>query len=381
MECTLYLTDYCNLKCSYCYQGNEKNATFLDKEKLEQALKYIIENKIDNEDIYLTFLGGEPLLKKELIYEAIDIINNKYKDYKNLFKYRITTNCTLIDNELIKFFKENNFTIRVSLDGDESTHNLNRVSLDNKNNYETILNNVKKIHDNKLKYNIRMTVTKNTVNRAYDNIIYFYNLGFRDYCFGIDTFADWDDTSLQELRIQLKKVSNFYLDKNLNGENITIDLYDSRFTSIIGDKKNLFCSAGSKKHFNINSKGEIYPCSFVCGDDKWKLGCVNSGIDSAKFKNSINDSVYKGVVCKDCDIKFICTGRKCGFINYSQTGYLNKCSDDLCKIEKITYEYTKYVITKLYEENNDKIINLLDIAQKHNIKISKHFEDIVSLYS
>lgn len=377
MECTLYLTDYCNLKCSYCYQGNEKNATFLDKAKLEKSLEFIIKNNVEGEEIYLTFLGGEPLLKKELIYETIDIINKNYKDSRELFKFRITTNCTLLDDTLIKFLKKNDFTIRVSIDGDEETHNLNRVSLDNKNNYKHILSNIIKIQENKLNNNIRMTITKNTVDRMYKNVVYFYNLGFKDYCLGIDNFADWDEESFQVLKEQLDRVSDFYIDKVINNEKLSIDLYDSRFTSIIGEKKNLFCSAGSKEHLTINSNGELYPCSFVCNNEKWKIGSINKGLDINKFKESIKNSLYKGEVCKNCDIKFICGGRKCGFLNYSQTGYLNKSSDNLCKIERITYNSTKSVIKRLYDKNNHKIIDLLNIAKKHDIKISNNFNEIV----
>ena len=73
MECTLYLTDSCNLKCSYCYEGDSKNSTFLTEEKLRLALNYIKTNNPVNDDIHLTLLGGEPLLNKKLLRKVFEI--------------------------------------------------------------------------------------------------------------------------------------------------------------------------------------------------------------------------------------------------------------------------------------------------------------------
>lgn len=379
MECTLYLTDYCNLKCSYCYLGDEKNLNFLDRDKLEKSIDFIIKNNTEGEKIYLTFLGGEPLLNKDLIYEAVNIIKNKYSKYSDLFKYRITTNCTLIDDEIIKFFEDNKFNVRVSIDGDEYTHNLNRISINKGINYETILNNIKKIQNSKIEHSIRMTITENTIELLYKNILYFYNLGFKSYCLGFDTFAKWSEEKLEKMNTQLLKVADFYVDKLDNNEDIVIDIFDGKFTSIIIDSENLFCSAGSKGHLNISSSGELYPCGFVINNNKWKIGTVTDGLDTCKLRKSIKSSISKEIPCTECDIKFTCNARKCGFLNYSQTDYLNKPSSSLCNIEKMVYSINKLVLKRLYEKNNIRIISLLSNIEQYNLKISKQFKEIIEL--
>lgn len=379
MECTLYLTDYCNLKCSYCYLGDEKKLNFLDISKLEKSIDFIIKNNKEGETIYLTFLGGEPLLSKDLIYEAVNIIKNKYSKHSDLFKYRITTNCTLIDDEIIKFFEENKFNVRVSIDGDEYTHNLNRVSMNKNINYETILNNIKKIQNSKIEHSIRMTITENTIELLYKNILYFYNLGFKSYCLGFDTFAIWSEKKLEEMNTQLLKVADFYIDKLENNEYIVIDIFDGKFISIIVDSENLFCSAGSKGHLNISSSGELYPCGFVINKNKWNIGTINDGLDTYKLRKSIKSSIAKDIPCTECDIKFTCHSRKCGFLNYSQTNYLNKPSTNLCNIEKMIYSVNKLVLKRLYEKKNIRIINILDNIDQYNLKIRKQFKAIIEL--
>lgn len=97
MECTLYLTENCNLKCSYCYEGDDKRKKMLSKQNLEKALSFIVHNNPKTEIINLTFLGGEPLLNKKSIYECMDIIEHKYPESKSLFEFHITTNGILLD--------------------------------------------------------------------------------------------------------------------------------------------------------------------------------------------------------------------------------------------------------------------------------------------
>lgn len=86
MECTLYLTENCNLKCNYCYEGNDKRSKTLNNQDLEKAISFIVQNNPQNENINLTFLGGEPLLNKDAIYLCMDIINHKWSQSKELFK-------------------------------------------------------------------------------------------------------------------------------------------------------------------------------------------------------------------------------------------------------------------------------------------------------
>ena len=99
-----------------------------------------------------------------MIYKFIELINSKYKIYKHLFRYNITTNCTLMDDKIIEFFKVNNFTLRLSIDRDKQTNDLNKLSLNGQDYYDLIIKNIKKIIKLNINYDIRMTVSNNNVN-------------------------------------------------------------------------------------------------------------------------------------------------------------------------------------------------------------------------
>ena len=110
------------------------------------------------------------------MYAAISIINNRYNEYKHLFSYQITTNGSLIDKNVISFFKENNFDVSISIDGNIETHNINRKSISRKDIYNKIIKNMNWMLEVGLDLTVRMTVTLNNVSYLYENVKYFYNM-------------------------------------------------------------------------------------------------------------------------------------------------------------------------------------------------------------
>lgn len=200
MECTLYLTDYCNFECSYCYEGNLKKPSFLTSEMLYQALNFIVRNNLDDY-ITLTFLGGEPLLNKERIYEAVKYIQKRFP--KEKFKYKITTNGVFLDENIIQFMKENKFTISLSLDGDKFTHNLNRREKNDKDVYEIIINNCKRLLSVEPNAIVRMTLTPNNIKYLCRNVNYLLELGIKRIYTGINELAFWRDDDIKVFDNQL----------------------------------------------------------------------------------------------------------------------------------------------------------------------------------
>lgn len=377
MECILYLTDSCNLKCTYCYEGNTKNKSFLSSENLNKALEFIVNNNIPGEYIYLTFLGGEPLLNKDRIYEAMDLIHTKYRQWKDLFRYSITTNGILLDDGLIELMTKNQFNLSVSVDGDQMTHNLNRVSVSGADVYPVIMSKVKKLVENNIKFHIRMTVTVNNVHLFYKNILYFYNLGIKSYHIAFDSFGAWEDRTLKEMDEQLNSLDEFYLKKIVDYEDMLIDLYDYKYTTILFKKDSKYCCAGTKSHITITGKGEIYPCGYVANQENWKLGTVTDGMDPAAFLRNVKKSVNNISKCRDCDIAFTCKGTKCGFQNYSLSGYLNTPLDCICRLERILYKHDRKVIKELFQNKHKRIMKLYTEAISYGLEINHQSAELL----
>lgn len=377
MECTLYLTDNCNLRCSYCYEGTKKNKSYMDEQTLIKALNFIAENNLPDDNIDLLFLGGEPLMNKPILSEAIHIIDDKYKEIKHLFRYQITTNGLLLDSKTADFLKENNFAISISIDGDKETHNLNRKSVSGKDVYDLIIENMRYMLDSNIDFSVRMTVAANNAGRLLKNIQYFYDMGIRKINIGIDHTGEWSDGEIKTLDEQLTAVDRFYLDRISEDENAVLNIYDYKLTTFVYKRIPTYCSAGSANHIIINSNGELFPCGYVFNEDTWRIGDVKTALDRRKFIQTARCHVNKVSSCKDCAIAFTCSGAKCGFLNYAKTGLLNLNHETTCKLEMVLYRHNKTVIEEMYRRYSPKLIRLLKNAVEHRIPLGKPILQII----
>ena len=163
---TLYMTTDCNFKCQYCYEDYH-NHYQLNEKTLVDSLEFMM-NYGDRGKVLIDFLGGEPLLKKDLSYKTVAYIKDNYPERE--VKYYITTNCSMMDDRFIAFMKENHFTVRLSFDGNKETHDLNRVAKDEVSCYDKIFENIMKVKDSGLNFSVRMTVTENTIPYMFENI-------------------------------------------------------------------------------------------------------------------------------------------------------------------------------------------------------------------
>lgn len=377
MECTLYLTDDCNLKCSYCYEGNKKNKSYMSEATLEKALDFIAKNNLPNDPIDLLLLGGEPLLNKKMLFKTMNIINHKYPEIKHLFRYQMTTNGILLDDNTLKFIEDNQIELSISIDGDRETHNLNRKSINGKDVYDIIFGNMQKLLQRQMPFSVRMTATANNVHLLYHNVRYFYELGIRKINIGMDELGDWDKKSLQVLDQQLELLDTYYLECFANDEDAVLNLYDYKLSTFIFKRRPVYCSAGSKEHLVINSKGEFYPCGYVANEPLWEEGSVYTSFKRKEFLSTVRTHVKKVSSCIDCDIAFTCCGAKCGFLNFSRTGFLNVNDKTTCNLQRILYNHNAKVFEELYRAYNKKIIKLLKIAMDEHIPLGEPILQII----
>lgn len=377
MECTLYLTENCNLKCTYCYEGNNKRKKMLNNDDLEKAISFIVQNNPKGENIDLTLLGGEPLLNKTAIYSCMDIINHRYLQSKTLFKFHITTNGILLDEDIIRLFKENEVNVSISIDGNKETHNLNRKSKSGEDVYDDIISNMKLMQEMGVDFFVRMTVTENNVALLFTNLQYFFDMGIRKFHLGIDNMSQWTDEGLQILDEQMDKMDQFYLNVLCKDNNAILNLHDYKIGTFVAKSIPQYCSGGSEGHLVINSSGELFPCGYVVNDNVWNLGTINTGLNRNKFLESARSHVVPKSVCHECDIAFTCSGAKCGFCNYIKTGKLNVHSEQTCKRERILFKHNLSVFREMYRRKDKRIMKYLKIAYDNKIELNDIMKTII----
>lgn len=221
---TLYMTTDCNFKCQYCYEDYH-NHYQLNEKTLVDSLEFMM-NYGDRGKVLIDFLGGEPLLKKDLIYKAVAYIKDNYPERE--VKYYITTNCSMMDDRFIAFMKENHFTVRLSFDGNKETHDLNRAAKDGVSCYEKIFENIMKVKDSGLNFSVRMTVTENTIPYMFENICYLHEHGLDNICMIMDVYLKISDELKVEFEKQVGQILQYYLAEAAAGRVFTIDQFDGK---------------------------------------------------------------------------------------------------------------------------------------------------------
>lgn len=352
MEYIVHLTEKCNLQCKYCYENKEgRDLSF-------ENIKCLIDNEINQKNKYciLTFYGGEPLLKKDIIKKTINYI--KLKKSKTKFFFGITTNGTLLDDDFIIYMKQNNFSnICYSIDGTKYTYELNRMSKNEKYyDYDIVLNNAKKLLDN-FNFVVAMSViTKNNLENVGNNVEYLINIGFKYINLLLDYTYNWKDEDLGIIRQQLYDVADIYSNKIINEDDIDIPLLDSKIKTYINDKYNCNddCKYGMET-INVGTDGNFYPCMQFVGNSKFVIGNCKEGININLRRNLIEKVKKENEICKGCAIKSRCK-HMCGCRNLLLTGDINKVSPINCEIEKIIVEVADSMAEKLYRKNSKMFI-------------------------
>lgn len=360
-ELKLIVTNKCNLNCSYCYEKH-KGKSAMTKEVAMDAIDSFTENAESNTRLDLSFHGGEPLLEFEIIKYATEYLKEKSSLKKLDPHFGITTNGTLVTPEIAQYFKENNFRVKVSLDGKEETHNLHRKTIDSHDTYNKVVKAAYLLNENECDLSIRMTITPETVDSFVENVQWLLEKGFRKIEAVADNLADWSK-KIDKLEASYKEIQRIYIDR-LEKDRFSFGMFDGKIAQYLQARKPRFCNAGFG-HFVVNPDGTLYPCAYVMDKKEFCVGKLKGEIDKKKRKRYIEKHLTKNDICEECSIAHFCQGRKCSFNNYITTGYLNLSNDFWCKHEKMLYKIVEEIVDVLCIKKDTTIMKMLECIKNN----------------
>ncbi len=328
MNFNIIVTSKCNLRCNYCYEGNEKTHTDMSFNLANKTVEFIIEileklNDIDRRN-KIIFHGGEPMLN----FEVIKLIKNRLDNELNkkyIVDYMTTINGTIVNDEIIDFIKKNNIALSISIDGTKSVHDENRKYCNGKGSYDTMKKNLQLLKENGIIPRARMTYKSSNITKFHESIADISKLGF-EVCVPVADFYDneWTDSKLDILENQIDKIIN---DKNLNDMRISI------INKKILCKKRSDCFGGFTT-ITISENGDLYPCLFTLGETKFVIGNIltGNGIDENKRKIIFKEIYDEQNECDSCKANELCFGNQCKFLNYMVTGKYNIAPSINCRL-------------------------------------------------
>ena len=330
MNLTLHLTDNCNMDCTYCLR--EKCPKDMTEEVLIKACDLSFsKGKIAG----LCFFGGEPLLKKDLIYKALDYCEEKASKTGIKFSCKMTTNGTLLDEEFILRAKKANMGIGLSFDG--KAQDVCRFFVGGKPTSAVVEEKAKLLLKHMPNSVALATIAPQAVPYYAESVKYLHELGFHkvSIVLAYGKKVNWTDEDLDCLRVQLEKTAEFMKELFVKDE----WFYVSAISTKISD-----CIKGFKDP--VTPKGDLYPCTSFIGDEKYLLGNVFDGIDDEKVI-ALAKKASTPETCIDCDLVKRCTN-SCGCCNRMNTGDENKVSPLQCTYERMLIEISDALGEELF---------------------------------
>ena len=242
---TFMVTEDCNFNCSYCYQIKGKKS--IDLTTVENAVDFFF--SFLTEECYINFYGGEPLLAFDQIKHAVSTIQEKNKRLKKHVQYSMTTNGSLIDQDVLKFLNQHKFLLLLSFDGLAQDVSKKSGSFDH---IVSVIKDIQKYPDIDLETN--SVFTPATVGYLSRSIQFITELGVPNIDLSLDKINPWDSSSLSQLEKELRVLREFLISSYENTE--SIPLVDFRQKP----KKDIFCCFAGKDRMAITPDGELWGC-------------------------------------------------------------------------------------------------------------------------
>lgn len=312
------------MNCTYCYQKHDATSrmTFDTAKKcIDDIFHHIPDYAVDGVEV--GFIGGEPLLEFNLLKQILLYTHSKYSDVEWIFY--ATTNGTLLDDEMKKWFSANkkSFVLGLSLDGTRETHNANRSNSFDKIDTEFFLRNWPQ-------QGVKMTLSEYSIPRLAENIKFVHSLGFKSIR-GVNLAEgafDWDDEKYIKILIpQLSELVDYYLEDDGVMTNQMLDKHIAVCEAKKPDRHK-WCGIGTGcPFFDVN--GEKYPCAFIT-PMTFSMDEITDILET-DFTN--NDNFIDDECFNDCYINPICP--TCAGANYLKNKTFKTRDKSRCKIQKL----------------------------------------------
>lgn len=315
----LFLTRWCNLDCSYCFV-HDKTSSGMTPKMVEDSIQFILREASDDQDVRIVFMGGEPSSRFPLIKQVVRAIARGRQGLPGPVTYDITSNGTLLTEEMMRFFREHRVKVLLSLDGDRKTHDRERKTWDGEGSFDTIVEKLPMMLKYQPYLGTKMTPTPDTVDDLLHDVQTLTHLGIRHFIIGAATGIEWSETARAKLAEQIEMVNEWAERQDINGLDVGIKKAAKETASCNGDSK-WGCRAGISG-LAIDVDGAIYPCSKTIGTShqKMHLGNVEDGITNTALREQlcgITPTTREG--CWTCGLKSACYGG-CYAANMEATG-------------------------------------------------------------
>lgn len=337
----LHVAHTCNLNCAYCFASQGKyngERAVMSFEVGKQALDFLVKHSGRRHNLEVDFFGGEPLMNFQVVKDLVAYARSIEKEAGKNFRFTLTTNGMLIDDEVIDFANREMSNVVLSLDGRKEVHDRYRVDYAGNGSWERIVPKFQKLVRERggRNYYMRGTFTHHNPDFLQD-IRQMLDLGFTELSMEPVVCAPDDPTALTEedRRIvldQYEKLAELMLEREREGRPFTFYHY---MIDLSGGpciyKRISGCGSGTE-YMAVTPWGDLYPCHQFVGDEHFRLGDIWHGLDNPEGqKEFASCNVYAKPECRDCWAKLYCSGG-CAANAFHATGSITGVYEAGCEL-------------------------------------------------
>jgi uncharacterized protein len=335
---TLHLTNRCNLACRYCYAARGS-----DDMSFKTAIAAIT-RCAEGPNCGIIFFGGEPLLRKELIW---DVIAWCEKTQPQRFHYKVTTNGTLLDEAFMGKAVENGLHVALSHDGVGEAHDACRVRDSGAGTFHDLEPVLELLLSRRPYSPVMMTVNPATVAFFARSVQWLQSKGVQYLIASLNYAGSWNDASLRQLQKEYLKLEAWHEENYRLERKFYFSPFDKRIASHVFPDRSNSCRLG-KRQISVAPDGGLFPCVQFVGRNEYRLGTAADGIDAAKREAIFACNEAAKPTCAGCALDGRCHN-KCGCLNIQVTGKLNEIPAILCEHERMVFPIADRLASRLFK--------------------------------
>ena len=325
----LHIAHTCNLNCAYCFASQGKyhgERAVMSFEVGKRALDFLIENSGSRRNLEVDFFGGEPLMNFDVVKQLVAYARSIEKEHNKNFRFTLTTNGVLVDDDVIEWANRECANVVLSLDGRKEIHDAYRVDYAGNGSWDRIVPKFQKFVEARGGKNYYMRGTFTHANPDFlTDIQQMLDLGFTELSMEPVVCAPGDVAELtqEDLPIvldQYEKLAELMLQRDKEGRPFTFYHYMIDLTGGPCIYKRISGCGSGTEYMAVTPWGDLYPCHQFVGEEKFKLGNIWDGVTNTETQCEFaNCNVYARPECADCWAKLYCSGG-CAANAYHSTG-------------------------------------------------------------
>lgn len=355
----LHIAHDCNLACQYCfaeegeYHGRRALMSF---EVGKKALDFLIANSGNRRNLEVDFFGGEPLMNWEVVKQLVEYGRSKEKEYNKNFRFTMTTNGVLLNDEIMDYCNREMSNVVLSLDGRKEVNDKMRPFRGGKGSYDLIVPKFQKFAEMRgdRDYYVRGTFTRHNLDFSKD-VTEFADLGFRSMSIEPVVAAPEEEYAIREedlpqIMEEYDRLAEEYIKRKKEGRgfnffHFNIDLNQGPCVA----KRLSGCGSGTE-YLAVTPWGDLYPCHQFVGQEEFLLGNVDTGVTNERIRDEFKlCNVYAKDKCRNCFARFYCSGG-CAANSYNFHGSITDAYDIGCAMQKKRIECAIMIKAALAED-------------------------------